>query len=333
VNEIDVIIIGAGPAGCAAAIRARRAKLNVAIFEASPFPKKSPGETLHPGIESLFKQLGIIEQIHAAGFTRHSGIWLENNRGQRQFIPYGEDNNGPWLGYQAQRKILQQILQQAVIKSKADLIIDAHPEQALIKKNRVVGIIADGQVFRSKWTLDATGRRAWLAKKLGLSEVLHSPPLRVKFGWSKEILPELDNQPIFTFNHNGWRWKAPIGGDQIAWTELSIGASPTLQNQSQGVNVTWGIRPHSAGPGFFLLGDAAAILDPSSSHGVLRAVMSGIMAGHLMAGCYSGNVSERTAMEVYRTWQRELFEQDVIQLRRKYTESVAVAEFMHEFMM
>jgi flavin-dependent dehydrogenase len=331
VNEIDVIIIGAGPAGCAAAIRARQAGLSVMLFEANPIPKKSPGETLHPGIEPLFELLGIAEQIHIADFPRHSGVWLES-MGLRQFIPYGEDNNGSWRGFQADRKILQQILQQAVIKSQANLIINVRPEQVILEKNRVAGIIAGGKAFRSKWTLDATGRYAWLARKLELSEIVCSPPLRVSFGWRNEILPDLDNQPCFTFHHNGWRWKAPIGGNQVAWTELWIGDSLALKNQPKGINVTWCIRPKSAELGFFLLGDAAAMLDPSSSHGVLRAIMSGIMAGHLLDGCFRGDISEKMAAEVYKTWLRELFDHDVIQLRQKYNESSAGKEFNRNFM-
>lgn len=36
-----------------------------------------------------------------------------------------------------------------------------------------------------------------------------------------------------------------------------------------------------AGPGWFLAGDAAAVLDPASSHGVLRAVLTGFRAGQV----------------------------------------------------
>jgi flavin-dependent dehydrogenase len=303
----------------------------VVLFEINPFPKKSPGETLHPGIEPLFKQLGIAEQIQLADFPRHSGVWFEN-MGLRRFIPYGEDSNGSWLGFQANRKILQQILQQAALKSKANLIISVRPEQAILEDNRVVGIIAGGKTFRSKWTLDATGRLAWLARKLELSEVLYSPPLRVKFGWRNEIIPDLGNQPCFAYHQNGWRWNAPIGGNQLAWAELSIGDSTApLQNRPKGINVTWRIYQNCAGPGFFLLGDSAAILDPSSSHGVLRALMSGIMAGHLLDGCYKGNFSEKSAVEFYRTWLHELFDHDVINLREKYTESTAGKEFNRYF--
>ena len=53
----DLLIIGAGPAGCAAAISARRRGLTVMMLEASAQPRRVPGETLHPGIEPLFARL------------------------------------------------------------------------------------------------------------------------------------------------------------------------------------------------------------------------------------------------------------------------------------
>jgi flavin-dependent dehydrogenase len=50
----------------------------------------------------------------------------------------------------------------------------------------------------------------------------------------------------------------------------------------RGADVTWRIISPAAGPGFFLVGDAVAVLDPASSHGVLKALMTGMMAAHLI---------------------------------------------------
>ncbi len=61
VNEADIIVLGAGPAGCAASIRARQAGLRVIMFDAKALPNVSPGETLHPGVEPLLKQLDVFD--------------------------------------------------------------------------------------------------------------------------------------------------------------------------------------------------------------------------------------------------------------------------------
>jgi 2-polyprenyl-6-methoxyphenol hydroxylase-like FAD-dependent oxidoreductase len=76
--DCDLAIVGAGPAGCAAALCARQTGLRVILIEKKQqCTKRQPGETLHPGIESLFAQLGVREQIEAEGFHRHRGVWVE----------------------------------------------------------------------------------------------------------------------------------------------------------------------------------------------------------------------------------------------------------------
>lgn len=98
----DVLIIGSGPAGSAAAIACAQRGLQVVLIERELFPRSHPGETLHPGVEPLLKQLGAIEPVLAAGFLRHTGNWVQWEA-QKHFVPFGEDDSGAWLGFQAWR--------------------------------------------------------------------------------------------------------------------------------------------------------------------------------------------------------------------------------------
>jgi len=324
-KHCDLIVLGAGPAGCAAAIRARQAGLDVCMFDLSAAPKVSPGETLHPGIESILSQLGVLEEILRTGFHRHLGVWIEHG-GNRHFLPYGEDEDGPWRGFQVDRRIFQQILQRAAINAGAMLIRGKSPDNVLVAGNRVTGVTIDGCQFRAHWTVDGTGRSAWLARMLGLQANVCSPPLGARFGWRNGKPPDLDDQPSFVFREDGWNWRAPLGDDRTAWVDLRIGdpagAIPA------GVDLTWQFRPACAGPGFFLIGDAAATLDPSSSHGVLRALMSGIMCGHLVAGHRYMGVAEKRIVESYRAWLCTQFEYEEMRLRLHYAASPAGRHFI-----
>ena len=153
-NEVDIIVLGAGPAGCAASIRARQAGLRVVMFEANYLSKASPGERLTPGVAPLLEQLGVLDQVLRAGFRRHRGVWSERG-GPRQFLPDGEDAEGPWLGFQADRRILHRMLQQAAFDAQVTLIRKACPEAVLVEGNRVTGVVVNGQQFRAAWTVDA----------------------------------------------------------------------------------------------------------------------------------------------------------------------------------
>lgn len=317
-------MLGAGPAGCAAALRARKAGMRVLIVDISSGPKNSPGETLHPGIEPLLQQLGVADKFLQANFKRHAGIWIDTH-GAKHFSAYGEDQYGPWQGFQADRKILGALLQQAVMDAGATLLRKTRPNELLINDNSVVGALIDNQIIHATWTIDATGRNAWLAQELKLVTEIHSPPLYVKFGWLNQQPPELHGQPLFTFHSNGWRWQAPVNANRTAWVELHIGKA---DESPPGMNLSWQLRPECAGPGFILLGDTAATLDPSSSHGVLRALMSGILAGHLLENEHAGRLSQTQVIESYREWIHTQFRHEKNKLMQFYIDSPAGLQFM-----
>jgi flavin-dependent dehydrogenase len=65
-------------------------------------------------------------------------------------------------------------------------------------------------------------------------------------------------------------------------------------------------------------GDAAAVLDPASSHGVLKAIASGVMASHLLAAVLCGGVPGASASAAYQDWLTTWFDTDAARLARFY---------------
>lgn len=307
----DVLVLGAGPAGCAAAIRARQGGLSVTMVERRVQPGLAPGETLHPGVEALFVQLGMGPALREAGFHRHRGIWVEGG-GRRRFEAYGADLHGPWRGFQVDRAVLHGMLQSAARAAGAQLLSGRSACALLLEDGRVAGARLEDDAVRARWTVDGTGRHAWLAEQLGLPVETYSPPLRACFGWREAHAGCADGQPRIVFGTDGWDWEAPLGRERVAWLALRVqgqGAAP------QGMDMAWRLRPACAGPGYFLVGDAAAQIDPSSSHGVLRALMGGIYAGFLATAGGRGRGAESGLVAGYRAWVRGQFLQDVARLR------------------
>ncbi|HKP74395.1 MAG TPA: hypothetical protein VJT67_02580, partial [Longimicrobiaceae bacterium] len=115
------------------------------------------------------------------------------------------------------------------------------------------------------------------------------------------------------------------------WTRVSFGGPPAPADwlpdeftglarcgPAHGADVTWRIAERVAGAGWFMVGDAAAILDPTSSHGVLKALMSGIMAGHLITAIVQGRAPAGEAAAVYHGWLAGWFATDAARLGEFY---------------
>jgi flavin-dependent dehydrogenase len=329
-NAIDVVVIGAGPGGCAAAISCAQAGLRVALVERELFPKEHPGETLHPGVEPLLRKLGVWERVLSAGFLRHKGIWVEWN-GKRRFEPYGSDKDDPWRGLQAWRADLHSILLRRAHALGVEVLQPCRALRPCVEGGRVVGVEASRGALRAAFLVDAGGGRHWLARQLGIKIEHHSVRLLAQYGYAVGECPIRDEAPAIMGEADGWTWTARVRPQLYGWTRLLLGYSTFDANYlpdefrgletwgtTRGANVTWRIAAAPAGPGYFLVGDAAAVLDPASSHGVLKAIMSGMLAAQAIAQTVQHQVQEDKAVEAYGQWVRSWFMHDVERLRELY---------------
>jgi 2-polyprenyl-6-methoxyphenol hydroxylase-like FAD-dependent oxidoreductase len=283
--------------------------MTVAVLDTQAAPRLNPGETLHPGVEPIFRQLGVWDALLECRFHRHRGIWREDGD-RRVFESYGRDQLGPWLGLQVDRAKLSEILRKRVANLGGSITRVAHLDGMLKTRGVVSAVRADGRVFDARFVLDATGRHSWLAGKLGLLPEKRFPERRLRFGWSSDRWPELGGQPLFRQRKNGWDWLSPLGDGRCAWVKLRCGRA------SRGIDYTWRVFRACAGPGYFLLGDAACLMDPSAANGVLRALMSGIYAVHLIDAIRQEGSTPAQAAAEYRRWMEELFDRSSDELQR-----------------
>jgi flavin-dependent dehydrogenase len=329
-TNYDVVVIGSGPAGAAAAIASAQLGLQVILLEAQAFPRSHPGETLHPGVEPLLQQMGVLNSVLSAGFLRHTGNWVQWE-GDRQFMAFGEDESGAWQGFQAVRADFDALL---LTQAQALGVTVLHPCRALglLTENngRVVGVETTQGRLRSAAVIDAAGGNHWGARQLGLSIQYHAPRLTAYYGYVAGDCPARDGAPAIAADEQGWTWTAKVRHQLYQWTRLSFVDQPshhwlppefaelTIRQPMRGADVTWRRVSQPAGEGYFLVGDAAIVLDPTSSHGVLRALMSGMMAGNLIAQCLRNNCIEQQAIQHYCEWITQWFQHDLYKLRQLY---------------
>jgi flavin-dependent dehydrogenase len=318
---LDVVVVGAGPAGCATAIYCAQRGLRVVLLETRAFPRHRPGETLHPGVEPLLQQLGIA----APEGLRHAGHWVHWD-GPPRFQAF---NDGDWRGFQIDRAALDEQLLVAARRVGVQVLNPRRVNHVLMHHGRVQGVLADATVLNAGYVVDATGRQGWLQRQLRVPWLRFSPTLVARYGYCMDNRRTPDELGLFAHEH-GWHWIARISDTCLHWTQLHFDAGAhdrTLPaalaecaaiGPVRGADVSWRRCRTTAGPGYFLVGDAAATLDPCASHGVIKALMSGMQAAAAMIDCLSWPPGEAAVQTAYEAWVNALFERDVAALRDFY---------------
>jgi 2-polyprenyl-6-methoxyphenol hydroxylase-like FAD-dependent oxidoreductase len=326
--DADVVILGGGPAGSAVAITCAGTGLSVVVLERDERHPVTPGEALHPGVEPLLHRLGVGKQVLAAGFVRHPGQVVRWG-GLEHFQPFGEDGMGPWLGFQAWRPTFDAILLDRARELGAMVIRPCQVRDIVVEESTVTGVVTSAGSFRCRFTVDATGRWRAMSRRLGLTWDRYGPARRVWYGYVSGSHPDRAHAPALIADAKGWTWVARVRPQTFQWVRLNFDNRRPVSVPSElrgltpcgavrGADVTWCVARRPAGLGYFLGGDAASVLDPVSSHGVLKALMSGMMIGHLIGHVIRGALLPTAALDGYARWMHNWFAQDVTRVTELY---------------
>lgn len=336
-SKYDVLIIGGGPAASAAAIHAVTQGLTVCVFERELFPRERPGETLPPGVEPLFKQLGVLDAIEAQSFVRHAGIYTQWENDSLVFKPYQPDDdtsaNG-WYGYQAYRPILDKILLDHAKTLGANVLMPSNVKDVIydVENKRVKGLVVNETRYEADYVIDASGGWHFLARKLKIPVRSYSKLLYAAYGYFSGEIQGCDGVPTLVADQHGWTWTAMVMKGLHQWTRVTFDKRPpkkgdipesykhlVQKGRTKSADVTWRMVDAPAGNGYFTVGDAAVLLDPASSHGVLRALMSGIKAADLIANVHNNICDDGVAIQEYNRWLQEWCYFDIQHLHELYT--------------
>jgi len=125
--------------------------------------------------------------------------------------------------------------------------------------------------------IDATGRRAAMARRLG-ARIVRDDTLLAHVFFIDETLDD-------TYTHieaveDGWWYRAPVPGGKTVAMFVGAPASRRLARRRPAavLDASSFRLDHVAGPGWLAIGDAATALDPLSSHGLGNALFTGMRA-------------------------------------------------------
>ncbi|WP_176493495.1 NAD(P)/FAD-dependent oxidoreductase [Cobetia sp. 5-25-4-2] len=235
----EVIIIGAGPAGAAAAAWLARAGHAVRVLERSHFPRFSIGESLLPRCMQHLEACGLMEAAAAGGYQRKTGAAF-TRRGEHRVIDFRDKfSDGPGTTWQVERADFDQRLIEGARAAGADVefgvtvtgFTPARPTQsdpaghAQAQGPRLT--LADGRELQAAFVLDASGYGRVLARLESLERDPRLEPRMALFGHVHDGIADLAppaegyrRDTILIASHPGhpdvWYWLIPFANGRAS---------------------------------------------------------------------------------------------------------------------
>jgi len=319
--DAEVAVVGAGPAGAAAALFAARRGHRVVVFDKQAFPRDKPcGEGLMPGGRPALRELGLEDAIVSGGAPPLQGIQFGLAGQPPVAVPFPE-HGGEQAGLGIRRLTFDARLVDALGR---DSHIQFHPQTEARDIRRGDGgiasvITAAGEV-RARVVVVADGLRSPLRHRLGWT-VGPRPPYRygIVAHWTMDA--PVDPWVRITFDHGLEVYEGPVAGNQrmvgllcyqdrmrefggrleARYGEIARALRPALRDADlvgsvSAVGPFWHHASTVAQDGVFLIGDAAGFTDPITGEGIA----AGLRQARAFAAALESVNPERTYRQAHR---------------------------------
>jgi flavin-dependent dehydrogenase len=318
----DVLVIGCGPGGSSVATFLARAGKRVLALEKEVFPRFHIGESLLPCNMLIFKEMGVLPTLRAAGFPMKYAAQFELGNGSvcTRFVFREGRFNRAQDAIQVERALLDHLLLKHTRASGADVRegwtvsrFDAEADGVNVQARDPAG---QAHQFRASYLIDASGRGNLTGNQENLREMHPKWKKLALFGHFENVAldaGEARTDTIIVRLENKWFWVIPVSATKTSvgivfdkdeftasdgtpqeifqrWVE----STPPVRKRMKEARLVGSFQTTSdfsyhnrrlIGPRLLRVGDAAGFMDPIFSAGVYLATWSGKLAAEVIVKC------------------------------------------------
>jgi len=319
VQEVDIFIIGAGPAGSISAAKLAQKNFSVKVVDKVKFPRFVIGESLLPRCNELLEEANMLKAVESANFQFKGGAVFQDEKDGYVALDFSNNLGQKWgSSFQVKREEFDKILIDDAAQKGADVeyevsVIDYDETNNIVTTQNKEGEI---QKYKAKKVLDASGYGRVLPRLLDLEAESSLALRRATFARVDNDIRPQDEREGYIFidvvgDNEAWIWNIPFSdgttsvgivsteeyfnscglSDEEFWEKI-IRTHPHTSKRyknSKRIIEVGSISGYSSAvtklfdKNYILTGNASEFLDPVFSSGVTLALESGSKAADLVA--------------------------------------------------
>ncbi|MCK0130942.1 tryptophan 7-halogenase [Flavobacteriaceae bacterium F08102] len=317
-KHVDVLIIGAGPAGCVSAAYLNKQDLTIQVIEKSVFPRFVIGESLLPRSMEHFKEVGLFDCLDKQHFEKKFGARFIRNEEHCHFNFSKKYTPGWNWTWQVPRADFDHVLAQEIVKKGVPVAFNWAVTDVKFDDQGATATIENEQgmteEIRAKFIIDSSGYGRVLPRLLGLDKPSERPSFSSIFTHVEDVRkPAGEEGSLITFDivkQKVWLWVIPFSNGT---TSLGFVGPTSFFEQYEGTteermqellklsshyharfdNLPFKFTPIQIqnytknvtqlyGNKYVLTGNSSSFIDPVFSSGVAFATESSLLAAKLV---------------------------------------------------